>query len=74
MKKTLFTALVLSSGTASAHPGHEAAHHEGVMHWVTQADHLALLVVVFLAGAFAVGGLVSWMRSSRDHNKGRMKQ
>lgn len=52
MKKTVL-AYALMAQAAAAHSGHEAAIVAGEAHWLTEADHL--VVVVF---AIALAGLV----------------
>ncbi|ESW62016.1 MAG: hypothetical protein Q27BPR15_03215 [Rhodobacter sp. CACIA14H1] len=55
--KKLAALLALSGAPALAHPGHVAAAVEGDSHWLTQADHLAVVV-----GVFVLAGLLAWPR------------
>ena len=48
------TLLVLLPGAALAHPGHPDAA-AGAVHWLTHADHLAVIAL-----AAAAGGLGAW--------------
>lgn len=46
MKSLLNSALLLTAAApAFAHDGHEAAREIGILHWVTEADHLAVIAV-----------------------------
>lgn len=58
MKKTVLAYLATAS-TALAHSGHEAALLQGADHWLTQSDHLA---VVLTAGGLSVLGLAALVR------------
>lgn len=58
--KHAITAYVLSATAALAHGGHEAATLQGEVHWLTQVDHLVVLVLGGLA-ALAVAPVV-WTR------------
>ena len=53
--KKLSALLVLLASPALAHPGHVAAVVDGQSHWVTQPDHLALVI-----GTFALAGILAW--------------
>lgn len=53
--KKLSALLALSASPALAHPGHVAAVVEGETHWLTQPDHLAIVI-----GVFALAGILAW--------------
>ncbi len=48
MNKAILISAALSASPAFSHPGHEAAIRDGDAHWLTQTDHL---VIVLLAAA-----------------------
>lgn len=61
MKTLLKSALALTvAAPAFAHDGHEAAREIGVLHWLTEADHLAVMAV-----SLAVAVLYGVLRSAR---------
>ena len=61
MKKAIF-AYILTAGAALAHPGHDAASVDGSAHWLTQTDHIAVLVAL---GAFGLVAVVRLLHSRR---------
>ena len=54
MMRFAIPAVFLGTGTAMAHSGHEAAVVQGEAHWLTQGDHLAVVVLALLAAGFTV--------------------
>ena len=50
MKKTLI-AYAMTTGAVAAHPGHDTPALEGQAHWLSQADHVAVIALIaVLAG------------------------
>lgn len=53
--KKLAAFLTLLAAPALAHPGHVAAVAQGETHWLTQGDHLAVVI-----GTITLAGILAW--------------
>ena len=45
----LFSTILLTSGSLSAHPGHTALDSSGLVHFILQPDHLPLNLICLYA-------------------------
>ena len=64
--KYAIPAYILSASAAFAHSGHDAAVYEGLVHWITQSDHLVVVGLGVLVGALAFGRKVMMRRAKRQ--------
>jgi len=70
MKKTL-TAYFASTGAALAHSGHVEAVVQGEAHWLTEVNHLAVVIPAVVA--IALGGGIARRALRRFLAKGRRR-
>jgi len=71
MMKQSLIAYLASTGAALAHPGHIEAVTEGEWHWLTEADHLAVVIPAVVAAV--LGGRIGLRALRRIREEGRRR-